>query len=174
MERRSPSSADGPSDRDSLASPSNMQDYQFTFSFTTRSASNSIIEPDPDPDNIRNTSQSLSDSVQNFPEEFGRTYHAYRAGSYPLPNDLPERERLLLQGTAMHRLFGDRLFFAPLSRANPPQFILDIATGCGDWAIQMADLFPTSQVVATDLSPIQPEMIPPNVNFYVEDSYVLS
>lgn len=52
--------------------------------------------------------------------------------------------------------------------------ILDIATGTGDWAIKMGDLFPRSEIIATDLSPIQPRNVPPNVNFFVEDSYVLS
>lgn len=48
--------------------------------------------------------------------------------------------------------------------------VLDIATGMGDWAIGMGDYFPQSQIIATDLSPIQPDEVPPNVNFYVEDS----
>ncbi|KAH7326085.1 methyltransferase domain-containing protein [Stachybotrys elegans] len=81
-----------------------------------------------------------------------------------------ERERLELQGAAMTRLFHDRLFFAPLSKNHPPQYILDIGTGTGDWAIHMGDVFPTSQVIGTDLSPIQPDIVPPNVNFYIEDS----
>ncbi|UNI22123.1 hypothetical protein JDV02_008043 [Purpureocillium takamizusanense] len=34
----------------------------------------------------------------------------------------------------------------------------------------MGDLFPASTVIATDLSPIQPDNVPPNVFFYVEDS----
>jgi hypothetical protein len=72
------------------------------------------------------------------------------------------------------KLFGERLYFAPLSRRAPPVNILDIATGTGDWAIKMGDLFPETEVVATDLSPIQPRKVPPNVNFYVEDSYVNS
>ncbi|KAG6040011.1 hypothetical protein E4U41_001673 [Claviceps citrina] len=118
----------------------------------------------------RDSSESLSDSVQNFPEEFGRTYHAYRAGSYPFPNDMPERERLELQGRILVELFGGRLYFAPLDKKNPPRHILDVATGLGDWAIQMGDLFPSSEVIATDLSPIQPDQVPPNVIFYVEDS----
>ncbi|KJK84604.1 hypothetical protein H634G_00125 [Metarhizium anisopliae BRIP 53293] len=118
----------------------------------------------------KKTSESLSDSVQNYPEEFGRTYHAYRAGSYAFPNDVSERERLVLQNELLSRLFDGKLFFSPLSRTNPPRYILDIATGLGDWAIQMGDLFPTAEVIATDLSPIQPEEVPPNVNFFVEDS----
>ncbi|EQL03239.1 hypothetical protein OCS_01033 [Ophiocordyceps sinensis CO18] len=34
----------------------------------------------------------------------------------------------------------------------------------------MGDMFGDSQIIATDLSPIQPEDVPPNVHFYVEDS----
>ncbi|PFH61337.1 hypothetical protein XA68_17639 [Ophiocordyceps unilateralis] len=113
------------------------------------------------------SSVSLSESVQAFPEEFGRTYHAYRAGSYAFPNDALERDRLALQGEALRRLLNGRLFLAPLST---PRMMLDIATGIGDWAIQMGDLFPDAHVIATDLSPIQPEQVPPNVSFFVEDS----
>lgn len=90
--------------------------------------------------------------------------------AYAFPNDIPEQERLALQGEALKKLFDDRLFFAPLSQSTPPRTILDVATGVGDWAIQMGDLFPDSEVIATDLSPIQPKQVPPNVNFYVEDS----
>ncbi|KAJ3544262.1 hypothetical protein NM208_g3142 [Fusarium decemcellulare] len=113
---------------------------------------------------------SLSESVQTFPEEFGRTYHAYRAGSYAFPNDAPEQERLALQGQAVKKLLCDRLYLAPLLPLEPPRWVLDIATGVGDWAIEMGDLFPASTVIATDLSPIQPKEVPPNVHFYVDDA----
>lgn len=64
---------------------------------------------------------------------------------------------------------GDRLYFAPLDD-RPPKRILDIATGTGDWAIAMGDRFPDARVTATDLSPIQPDIVPMNVEFFVEDS----
>ncbi|CAM1501103.1 Fc.00g102650.m01.CDS01 [Cosmosporella sp. VM-42] len=150
----------------SPSASSSFGNFQFTFNC---SAANSFIEPDPDAEDISD-SESLTDSVQNFPEEFGRTYHAYRAGSYAFPNDQLERERLELQNEALVKLFNGRLFFAPLSKNNPPRNILDIATGTGDWAIKMGDEYPNSEVIATDLSPIQPENVPPNVSFYVEDS----
>lgn len=73
-------------------------------------------------------------------------------------------------GECYKRLMNDRLYMASLSAKNPPRNILDIATGVGDWAIQMGDLFPESTVIGTDLSPIQPAEVPPNVQFYVEDS----
>lgn len=92
--------------------------------------------------------------------------------AYNFPNDIPERERLALQNEIINAIFGGRLFFAPLTKSHPPRQVLDIATGTGDWAIQFADYFPQSEMTATDLSPIQPGEVPPNVNFYVEDSYV--
>ncbi|KAL6415184.1 hypothetical protein AUP68_01730 [Ilyonectria robusta] len=92
--------------------------------------------------------------------------------AYAFPNDQLERDRLELQNDALMKLFGGRLFFAPLSKRNPPRLVLDIATGLGDWAIKMGDEFPQSEIIATDLSPIQPRKVPPNVSFYVEDSYV--
>lgn len=92
--------------------------------------------------------------------------------AYAFPNDQLERDRLELQNDALVKLFGGRLFFAPLSKRNPPRTVLDIATGLGDWAIKMGDEFPQSEIIATDLSPIQPRNVPPNVSFYVEDSYV--
>lgn len=50
------------------------------------------------------------------------------------------------------------------------QRILDIGTGAGIWAIDAADEYPSSHVIGIDLSPIQPGWVPPNVQFYVEDS----
>ena len=70
-------------------------------------------------------------------------------------------------------LLDDRRYFAPLSHDNPPRKILDVGTGTGRWAIEMADEFPQAQVIGTDLSPIQPTIVPPNVRFYVEDRLVV-
>ena len=94
--------------------------------------------------------------------------------AYAFPNDQLEVERLEIQNAVMLTLFGGRLYFAPFSKKNPPRTVLDIATGTGDWAIKIGDEFPHCEVTATDLSPIQPNNVPPNVNFYVEDSYVHS
>jgi SAM-dependent methyltransferase len=40
--------------------------------------------------------------------------------------------------------------------------ILDIGTGTGIWAIDMADKYPMAMVIGIDLSPIQPSFIPNN------------
>ncbi|KAL7897158.1 S-adenosyl-L-methionine-dependent methyltransferase [Trichoderma sp. TUCIM 5745] len=90
------------------------RDFQFTFDF------HDAIEPDQFAMRMIDDDESLSSSVLDYPEEFGRTYHAYHAGSYVYPNDLTEQERLALQGPIIKRLFDDRLYFAPLSRSDPP------------------------------------------------------
>lgn len=38
------------------------------------------------------------------------------------------------------------------------------------WAIEMAEEFESSMVVGTDLSPIQPDLVPPNAHFYIHDA----
>ena len=69
-------------------------------------------------------------------------------------------------------LLDGRNYLAPFSRENPPHKILDIATGSGSWAIDMGDEFPEAQVIGTDLSPIQSDLVPPNVQFVIDDAYV--
>jgi SAM-dependent methyltransferase len=64
-------------------------------------------------------------------------------------------------------LLGGRLHLAPLDK---PQRILDIGTGTGIWALDIAGEFPSAEVIGTDLSAIQPLWVLPNVQFIVEDA----
>lgn len=92
---------------------------------------------------------------------------------YPIPNDevgfvqsrptcfltqaplhQSELDRLDLQHHMLTMLFGGKLHLAPL---NEPKKILDLGTGTGIWAIDMADLYPDATVIGTDLSPVQPQ-----------------
>lgn len=50
-------------------------------------------------------------------------------------------------------LLGGKLHLAPL---QSPQRILDLGTGTGIWAIDIADQYPSAQVIGTDLSAVQP------------------
>ncbi|RYC63364.1 hypothetical protein CHU98_g2838 [Xylaria longipes] len=107
--------------------------------------------------NQAQSSTSVTSSVYNFVQEHGRTYHRYKEGKYWMPNDEREQERLV---------FGNRLALAPVQE---PAKVLDFGTGTGTWAIEFAIQHPGSDVLGTDLSPIQPEYVPPNCRFEIDD-----
>ncbi|GJN73492.1 hypothetical protein Purlil1_6498 [Purpureocillium lilacinum] len=111
--------------------------------------------------------ESLRSSIFEYVYENGRTYHSYRAGQYLLPNDELEQERLDLT----HHVFLLTLDGAPcVTQLHDPHSILDLGTGTGMWAITMGDLYPSAEVIGTDLSPIQSEWVPPNVKFEIDDA----
>ncbi|OAP59306.1 hypothetical protein AYL99_06604 [Fonsecaea erecta] len=118
-------------------------------------------------DDLSVTSTSLASSIYNYPYEHGRRYHAYRQGAYSLPNDEAEQARLDLLHHVFRLTLDGRLFRAPILAS--PQRVLDFGTGTGIWAVDFADNFPMAMVIGTDLSPIQPDVVPPNVKFYVDD-----
>ncbi|MCJ1476471.1 hypothetical protein MMC13_005137 [Lambiella insularis] len=109
---------------------------------------------------------SISSSIIDYEFENGRRYHAYKAGNYPYPNDESELDRLDLQHHVITLLLDGQRHLAPLEN---PQTILDIGTGTGLWAIEMADKFPNATVTGTDLSPIQPTWVPDNLRFEISD-----
>jgi len=108
---------------------------------------------------------SLKSSVLNFEIENGRRYHSFRSGAYAFPNDEDELDRMDLEHHIWLMLLGEN-YLAPLSE---PQKILDLGTGTGLWAIEMADKFPAAHVIGSDLSPVQPQIVPPNCEFLVDD-----
>ncbi|KAH8882296.1 S-adenosyl-L-methionine-dependent methyltransferase [Thozetella sp. PMI_491] len=120
-----------------------------------------------DSDSVRSSTMSVSSSIYHFVEENGRTYHRYKEGKYFLPNDQQERDRLDLQHALCVLTTQGKLFLAPLDN---PKHILDIATGTGIWAIELAQQFPNAHIVGTDLSPIQPEFLPANCRFEIDDA----
>ncbi|KAI1344850.1 S-adenosyl-L-methionine-dependent methyltransferase [Xylariaceae sp. FL0016] len=153
--------------------PFDINNFPFTFEHIHDTSCSFRIEPDTDP-SLRTTHQwdsdSITSSVEHYREENGRTYHAYNDGSWAFPNDTWELERLDWQFVCLKRLFNDKNYFAPFSHRRPPKRILDLGTGTGMWAIEMAEEFESATVVGTDLSPVQPDLVPPNMHFYVHDA----
>ncbi|KAL7271335.1 hypothetical protein RUND412_005919 [Rhizina undulata] len=117
---------------------------------------------------------SLISAARNHVFENGRRYHGYKEarssrGKYFLPNDELEQDRLdLFHHCYLIALRGE-LFTYPLGKDSIPKRILDVGTGTGIWAIEIADQFPSADVLGVDLSPIQPNFIPPNLAFEVDD-----
>ena len=74
------------------------------------------------------STNSVASSVMNYQYENGRRYHAFRSGSYVLPNDDVEQDRLDLTRHNLSLLLGGELYRSPLT---DPQNILDIGTGTG-------------------------------------------
>lgn len=110
---------------------------------------------------------SLTDSIREFRHENGRTYHSLSAGKYWCPNDDPENSRLDIQHHA-HRLTFDGALCCCPKQAGASR-VLDLGTGTGIWAMEYADEHPEAEVIGVDLSPIQPEFVPPNCQFEVDD-----
>ncbi|OLN81351.1 putative transporter C11D3.18C 8 [Colletotrichum chlorophyti] len=98
--------------------------------------------------------------------EHMRRYHKYKEGSYHFPNDDPEQERENMKHFLVVYLSEGALHEVPLVN---PQRILDVGTGTGAWAIEMGDEYPGA-IVGTDLSPIQPDWVPSNVRFLIDDA----
>ncbi|KAM7214214.1 Trans-aconitate 2-methyltransferase [Rhypophila decipiens] len=112
-------------------------------------------------------STSLTPSIYQHAYENGRRFHAYKHGRYPIPNDDLEQNREDMKHALMLELTDGKLFFAPIGDA--PKKVIDVGTGTGIWAIEMGDQFPGSEVLGLDLSPIQPQWVPPNVRFVIDD-----
>ncbi|KAH7246760.1 S-adenosyl-L-methionine-dependent methyltransferase [Fusarium tricinctum] len=155
-------SPNGP--RDSLS------DYEFSFETYLDYKSRIEIDSNPWTTCTNLDTASVAESIYEFHKENGRTYHAYRAGSYLYPNDSLEVERLDTQYNILKILLDGRACLSPFTQASPPHKVLDIATGSGCWAIDMGDEFPEARIIGTDLSPIQTNLVPPNVEFIIDDA----
>lgn len=113
------------------------------------------------------STQSITSSIYDHERTHGRTFHAYHAGKYWMPNDEPEQERIDLTYHAVRLALQDKLFYAPVKN---PLAILDVGTGTGIWCMDVADTYPAAHVIGIDLSPIQPNYVPTNLEFEIADA----
>ncbi|KAG4256635.1 hypothetical protein FPRO04_08476 [Fusarium proliferatum] len=85
---------------------------------------------------------------------------------YGLPMDEAELDRIDMCHAKYCALIGKNRYLAPLEK---PQRILDLGCGTGIWSIEMAEEFPSAEVIGTDVAPTQPDWVPPNCHFEVDD-----
>jgi SAM-dependent methyltransferase len=123
----------------------------------------SSIDDEPTRDSL----VSLRSSILDFHEENGRTYHSMSAGKYFLPNDAAEIDRLDLQHHIFRLTFDNQICLCP--KKHGAKRVLDLGTGTGIWCIEYADEHPEAEVIGVDLSPVQPEFVPPNCTFEIDD-----
>ncbi len=87
------------------------------------------------------------------------------------PCDEPEKDRLDI----FHKFFlvarKEVLHRASIIPNPMPTRILDLGTGTGIWAIDIADKYPDASVVGIDLANIQPERIPSNLRFRIPQDF---
>ncbi|KAJ0158928.1 hypothetical protein CTA2_10624 [Colletotrichum tanaceti] len=102
-------------------------------------------------DDTASSTASLTSTILQYRKIHGRTFHGE-------VGDAQYYHHLLTLS------MGDRLHLAPLNK-NKLNKALDIGTGTVIWAIDVADENPECEVIGTDISPIQPSWVPPNLKF---------
>ncbi|KAM5386936.1 hypothetical protein ACJZ2D_000229 [Fusarium nematophilum] len=111
---------------------------------------------------------SVASSILEYRKFKGRAYHSARHESdYFVPTDEQTLENFDIMHHFLTLLLDDKLYLAPIE--DDVQNVLDIGTGTGIWAIDFADEHPNASVTGTDLSPVQPTWVPPNLKFEIDD-----
>lgn len=81
-----------------------------------------------DEESVADTARTEASSTRDFKYEHGRRYHAYREGSYAMPNDELNAEH----ENIAHHIFGimlqDKLYLPPIEE---PKNVIDLGTGTG-------------------------------------------
>ncbi|KAH9905439.1 S-adenosyl-L-methionine-dependent methyltransferase [Xylariomycetidae sp. FL2044] len=117
---------------------------------------------------VASSTNSISASIMEYRTVQGRTFHSERHDSkYFTPNDEQQQQSIDITHHYLTLLLEDKLLLTPLTQE--PAKVLDLGTGTGIWAIDLADQYPNAEIIGTDLSPTQPLWVPPNVKFEIDD-----
>ncbi|KAJ6088106.1 hypothetical protein N7499_004288 [Penicillium canescens] len=122
------------------------------------------------PDDWQSETTSIGSSIYRGLMENGRRYQTLRNKDYILPSDERQFEAYEaghLVALIMESERENPFFLSPIG--NSPQHILDIGTGRGTWAIDVADTFPSATVRGVDLFPPPVSWMPPNCILEVDD-----
>ncbi|KAJ3544314.1 hypothetical protein NM208_g3117 [Fusarium decemcellulare] len=118
--------------------------------------------------NPAESTASITSSILQYRTINGRTFHSENGSAqHWASNDEKQNESMDIVHHFLYLLFDDQLYLSPLN--CDIQTVLDIGTGTGLWAIDFAEEFPDTEVIGTDISPIQPSWAPSNVKFEIED-----
>ncbi|RSL58402.1 hypothetical protein CEP54_007798 [Fusarium duplospermum] len=131
-------------------------------------ADNVGYESDVTADSDIDSTASITSSIFENHYFQGRTYANPKYGKHWAPNDEEQLEALDIIHHWLTLMLDNKLYLAPIG--DNPQNILDIGTGTGIWAINIADEFPSAKVIATDITPTQPSFVPPNLEFQIDDA----
>ncbi|KAI8710567.1 Asparaginase [Fusarium sp. LHS14.1] len=112
------------------------------------------------------STSTVASESRKVDHKHGREYQA--GHEYCWPNDEKHREQMDIFHHACSLPLEDRLYLAPIK--ENVQNVLDVGTGTGIWAMDFADEHPSARVIGTDISPIQPEWVPPNLVFQLHDA----
>ncbi|KAJ2990484.1 hypothetical protein NUW58_g2927 [Xylaria curta] len=119
-------------------------------------------------DDAASTTASLSASILEYRTIHGRTYHSLQGtADHWAPNDEAHLESMDCVHHCLTLLLDNKLYLAPIAEGSIK--VLDVGCGTGIWAIDFADAHPEAEVIGTDISPSQPEWVPPNLKFEIED-----
>ncbi|KAL8848696.1 MAG: hypothetical protein Q9221_006306 [Calogaya cf. arnoldii] len=115
----------------------------------------------------RSSTGSLSLSGSVF-EQILENDRGYANESYFMPCDEKEQTRLAITHQCFTSMLSGQLSFQNIPRSA--KRILDVGTGIGDWAVGVAERYPTAEVTATDITCFQTTEVPSNVFFEIDDA----
>ncbi|KAM5362229.1 hypothetical protein ACJZ2D_012669 [Fusarium nematophilum] len=119
-------------------------------------------------DDAAESTASITSSILEYRNISGRTYHRDIGNAqYWGTNDEQQNESMDINHHVLTLVLDGALYLAPISKDI--EKAIDVGTGTGIWAIDFADAFPKTQVIGTDVSPIQPSWVPPNLRFEIDD-----